>query len=187
MNEAERRQARQWVEAANARYRSEDIPPRVRPFRALHELAAEWRCTIALGSELAEFIFEYFRSTSKPSSHEIGAMFTGAFYFDASFWSLRIPFSYGQCSLDPLSCVDGLPSVVETAIQNTPSQQRSLEYFWADCCDYAFGSDDLFTDDQLCEKARNFLKSGDQQLRSATAQLLLLKPIPQAVQSAADV
>ena len=183
MNEAERLQARQWVEAANTRYRDEHIPPRERPFRALHELAAAWRCTIAMDSELAEFIFEYFRSTSKPGSHEIGVMFTGAFYFDASFWPLRIPFIYGLSSLDPLSCVDGLPTVVKAEIERVPNQLRLLEYFWADCCDYALGCDDLFADGQLCEKARNFLQNGDRELRSATAQLLLPQPMPRAILS----
>jgi len=93
-----------WLQSTNARYRSEEIPHRHRPFKALSDFSREFNCSIDLAPPTANTIFEWFEAHSQPGSHAVGALFTGAFYFDACFWPLYIPLGYGTFTLNALDC-----------------------------------------------------------------------------------
>ena len=71
-----------WLGEANERYRHLQIPPIGRPFKALSELSTK-SGPIAFDLPVAAKVFSWFQANTKPGSHSIGAMFSGAFFFDA--------------------------------------------------------------------------------------------------------
>jgi hypothetical protein len=170
-----------WLGAANARYREKEIPPRHRPFKALSDFTREFNCSIDMASPTAKIIFEWFAAHSQPGSHAVGAMFTGAFYFDACFWPLYIPIGYGTFTLNALDCLETMPQPLKEQINQSQGDLWRLALYWADCCDYAYGIDDMGKEGKLSSKALTFVQNGDRELVGAIAQLVTPKPNTKAI------
>lgn len=170
-----------WLETANERYRREEIPFRGRPFHALRDSAVEHRCSLDFSSPTAKEIFRWFTEHSAPGAHAIGAMFTGAFYFDTFFWPLHIPIVYGQVQINALDCVDTMPQSIKEQLRARPSELWRLALYWADCVDYAYGLDDIQKLQSLSGRALEFMLSGDRELSGAIAQLTIPRPNPKAI------
>lgn len=172
-----------WLKSANERYRREEMPPRARPFRAMSDYTREFNCSVALDSPLAKFVFDWFYENSQPGSHAIGALFTGAFYFDACFWPLYIPHGYGMFSLNALECLKTMPQPLKDQLEQSREDLWRLAIYWADCCDYAYGIDDIRKLVKLRDNALNFIKNGDRELIGAMAQLNAARPNTKAILS----
>lgn len=170
-----------WLKSTNARYRADDLPPRHRPFRALSDFSRDFRCSISLDSPLAKSIFNWFYEHSQTGAHAVGSLFTGAFYYDACFWPLYIPIGYGTFSLNPLDCLKTMPQSIKEHISEDPEDVWGLARYWADCCDYAYGFEDIINQDKLNSRALAFIQSGDQELAGAIAQLLSSSPNVKAI------
>lgn len=170
-----------WLQATNSRYREEHIPPRGRPFKALSDFTREFNCSITMGSPTAKAIFDWFHVHSAPDSHAIGALFTGAFYFDAYFWPLRIPFGYGTFTLNALDCLETMPQAIKDQLSKSNKDMWILALHWADCCDYAFGIDDIENEGKLNSKALAFIRNADRELVGAIAQLIAPRPNAKAI------
>jgi hypothetical protein len=170
-----------WLQAANERYRDEHIPYRGRPFKALSEFTHEFNCSITMGSPTAKAIVDWFRAQSAPDSHAIGALFTGAFYFDAYFWPLHIPFGFGAFTINALDCLETMPQVIKDQLVKSNKDMWMLELHWADCYDYAFGIDDIEQGGKLNSKALKFVQNADKELAGAIAQLITPRPNPRAI------
>jgi hypothetical protein len=165
-----------WLQAANERYRDEHIPYRGRPFKALSDFAHEFNCSISMGSPTAKAIVDWFRAQSAPDSHAIGALFTGAFYFDAYFWPLHIPLGDGTFTVNALDCLESMPQAVKDQLAKSNKDMWILALHFADCCDYAFGIDDIEKEGKLNSKALAFVQNADKELAGAIAQLIIPKP-----------
>ena len=170
-----------WLHDANERYRGENIPPRGRPFKALSEFTREFNCSIAMGSPTAKAIFDWFRAHSAPDAHEIGALFTGAFYFDAYFWPLRIPLGYGTVTSNALDCLETMPQAAKDQLAKSKKDLWLLTLHWADCSDYAFGINDIKIEGKLNSKALAFVQNGDKELVGVIAQLITPRPNAKAI------
>ncbi len=170
-----------WLTSTNARYRADELPPRHRPFRALSDFSREFKCSISLDSPLAKSIFEWFYKHSQPGAHAVGALFTGAFYYDACFWPLYIPIGYGTFSLNALGCLETMPPSIKEHISQDREDLYGLVLYWADCCDYAYGIDDITKQGKLNAKALAFIQNGDRELAGAIAQLVSPKPNAKAI------
>lgn len=177
----DRRTLKDWLNSTNARYRTEEVPPRHRPFRALSDYSREFQCSLMLDSPIAKSILDWFYKHSAPGSHAIGSMFTGAFYFDTYFWPLHIPIGFGTFSINAFDCLETMPEVVKEHLANSPQDSSNLALYWVDCCDYAYGLDELQKSDKLNSKALAFLNNGDRELRGAVAQLLSSRPNTKAI------
>lgn len=170
-----------WLTSTNARYRADELPPRHRPFRALSDFSREFKYSISLDSPLAKSIIEWFYKHSQPGAHAIGALFTGAFYYDACFWPLYIPIGYDTFSLNALGCLETMPPSIKEHISQDREDLCGLVLYWADCCDYAYGIDDITKQGTLNAKALAFIQNGDRELAGAIAQLVSPKPNTKAI------
>lgn len=170
-----------WLSSANARYREDEVPPRHRPFMALRDFTREFRCSIALDSPVAKAIFDWFYAHSQSGSHSVGALFTGAFYFAACFWPLYIPLGYGMFSLNALDCLETMPQSLKEQLSQSRQDLWRLALYWADCCDYAYGIDDIGKEGKLNKKAIVFVRNGDRELAGAIAQLVSPRPNTKAI------
>src|SRR5579872_3899250 len=94
----------EWLELQNQRMGDEGVPYPRRPFKAIENWTLENGCSISFPSPTADRVFSWFESHSPKGAHAIGAMFTGAFYFDAYFWKVPIPIAYGTVKINALDC-----------------------------------------------------------------------------------
>ena len=172
-----------WLNSINARYRTNELSPRHRPFMALSDFSREFNCSVSLDSPVAKTIFDWFYKHSQPGSHAAGSLFTGAFYFDASFWPLYIPIGYGTFSLNALNCLETMPQPVKEHVSQSHQDLWDLALYWADCCDYAYGIDDISKQGKLNGKALAFIQNGDRELVGAIAQLVSTRPNAKAILS----
>jgi len=170
-----------WLTSTNARYRADELPPRLRPFRALCDFSREFNCSILLDSPIANSIFDWFYKHSQPGSHAVGALFTGAFYFDACFWPLYIPIGYGTFSLSAMDCLETMPLSIKEHVSQSHQDLWNLALYWANCCDYAYGIDDISKQGKLNGKALVFIQNGDRELTGAIAQLISPRPNTKAI------
>lgn len=170
-----------WLQSVNARYQAEETPPRERPFRALSEFSREFKCSFMLDSQIAKSIVDWFYKHSAMESHAIGTMFTGAFYFDTYFWPMHIPIGYGVFSINALNCLETMPETIKEQLAKNQQDTTGLTQYWVDCCDYAYGFNELKMANKLSSKVLVFLNNGDRELRGAIAQLLSSHPNTKAI------
>ncbi len=147
----------------------------------MSELSVELGRSLVMGSPAADKIADWFVTNTKPGSHAIGALFTGAFYFDASFWSVTIPIFYGMHKFDPLDSLQTMPAVIKTALWQHPQARQILVHYWCDCFDFAVGVNILRKDNSLDPRALSFLRNAEAELTGAIAQLLLDRPNLKAI------
>lgn len=170
-----------WLSSANVRYRADEVPPLHRPFKALSDFTRKFNCSLALDSPVAKAIFDWFYKHSQPGSHAVGALFTGAYYFDASFWPLYIPLGYGKFSINTLDCLETMPLSLKEQIRQSRQDLWKLALYWADCCDYAYGIDDVEKESKLSKRALAFVRNGHRELAGAIAQLVSPRPNTKAI------
>ncbi len=164
-----------WLEDKNERYRALHIPPNQRVITAIADLTKEKGRPILVGSTTGTIINNWFKENTKDGAHEIGSSFTGAFYFDASFWPVTIPVFYGTCSFCPL---DSLKSMKPTLLNAMTSDKQEYELYinyWCDCFDYScrFGHS---IGVGLKQDTQDFLRNADKILRQGTRSLLETRP-----------
>lgn len=170
-----------WLRTVNENYRRQEIPPVQRPFKAVAELSVKTGQPIRLDSGLAGKVFAWFQANTKPGSHAIGAMFTGAFYYDTCFWPVTIPIGYGRFHLDPLNGLETMPPALREGLWQDPVARSIYLQYWADCFDYAYGADLLLKPTRLDARAHKFFQNADAELRKAVAALLTLRPTLKAI------
>lgn len=170
-----------WLSSTNTRYAAVELPPRHRPFRALGDFSREFKCSISLDLPVAKAIFDWFYKHSQPDMHATGALFTSAYYFDGCFWPLYIPIGYGAFSINALDCLETMPQSIKEHLSQNRQDLWDLALYWADCCDYGYGIDDISKQGKLNEKALAFIQNGDRELAGAIAQLVSPRPIAKAI------
>jgi hypothetical protein len=160
----------------NEQYRQKEIPPIQRPFRALMDISRELSCSIVFPSASADRIFDWFVKNTKPGSHAIGALFTGAFYYDVCFWPLSVPVGYGSFQLNALTALDTMPEALKASLMSSHEATWALALYWADCVDYAYGVEELIKGTRLSPKAVSFIESGHHEFIGALSQLTTHRP-----------
>jgi hypothetical protein len=177
-------QLNDWLERANERYRQRDLPPRQRPFRAISDLSKEFKISIDFGSDVAGKIFDWFTNHTQAGSHAIGSLFTGAYYFDACFWPVSIQVGFGTFVPKALDALETMPKMLKNQLCADRSEVRNYTSYWADCVDYAYGSDALQTRRSLSSYAAGLLQGGQGEIEGTVAQLCSARPNPKAIMSA---
>jgi hypothetical protein len=170
-----------WLTLVNARYRQEEIPPGNRPWRALSDFSKEFKCSVLLDSPISTSIFDWFAANSKPGSQAVGSLFTGSFYFDACFWPLKIPMAWGTVALNPLDYLEAMPQTLKDQIMTSNNDYLSLNLYWMNCCDYAYGIDEILKIKNISSTALTFIENGNRELIGAIAQLLIPHPNTKAI------
>lgn len=172
-----------WLEATNEEYMLQHIPQKERPWKAMMDYSSKFKVSVVLGSELADEIFNWFKSNSKPGSHAIGPLFTGCFYFDTTFWRLDVPVFYGEVSLSPFYLLDDMPKNIIDKIKNNPQHSHALAVYWSDCLDYSLGYEFIISQNCLNEKSLIFFKNAHKELVGSISQILLPRVNEKAILS----
>lgn len=147
----------------------------------MSDYTREFKCAVVFDSPLAKTVFNWFYENTKSGSHAVGPLFTGAFYFDTCFWPLFIPLGYGTFSLNALECLESMPKALRDEVERSRADIWALALYWTDCCDYAYGVDDIKKEGKLNERALIFIENGHKELVGAIAQLNCSPPNPKAI------
>lgn len=160
------------------------MPHVKRPFEALRIYSVEYRCSVGLNSDLANFVFKWFESNTKGGSHKLGPVFSSTFFYDGEFWELDIPQFFGAVNLDPYKSLKNMPAAIQERL--IANSDDSVEYLlhWADCFDFGLGFDVVGKSDSYDEFGSDFLKAGYEELSSAASLLRAPKVNPRAVMDA---
>jgi hypothetical protein len=168
----------EWLEAANLRYQAQELPAIHRPFKACSEYSVDFKQNVMLQSPVADAIFKWFYARSDYEAHLIGRLFSGVFYYDAYFWPLHIPISYGQNKIEPLACLQTMPEALKTQIRKN---QQPLDLYFADCFDYGNAISEIATSVLFTNRAKTLLESADKELIGALTQLIVPRPNTKAI------
>lgn len=165
-----------WLQAANDRYRAEDVVPKQRPWRAWRDYAGERGLALELRDARVQRIFSWFQQNTQPGAHQAGPMFRGAFFFDACFWPLDVPVVYGTGTLDLFAALSTMPLTLKQSVLRNDEAMAQLVMLWTCCIDYAFGFEDIGPSSGGFPQ--NLILSGHRELCSCVG--LLLSPRPNA-------
>lgn len=171
MDKLTKKKLQDWLAEKNRHYRQEEVPYRARPFLACQDYSQEFHFAFSFNSDLSNYIFDWFKARSALDAHALGALHTGAFYFDAHFWALEVPIIYGAVKIDPLSCLSTMPDAIKLDLCNSKEDMRKLCCYFADCVDYSLGFDDFKRVEKASIQALEMLKSADRFLLRAVSQL----------------
>lgn len=173
----------EWLTAINEKFRREDVPPKARPFLALEAFSKEFNCSIAIPSETANIIFEWFYKNTKYGSHNVGPLYRGVYYFDSCFWPVYILNQFGKCQINAFDSLEFMPVKLREQIKADKKQSWDFVLLWVNCLDYAWGYEDIIDGSKFQGLALNFIKSADKELRATVSLLLQDKPETKAIES----
>jgi hypothetical protein len=171
----------EWLIKLNKEFRAEGIEIRRRPFDAIMRYSKEFDVSISLSSDLAKKIFKWFEAHSKPGAHHVGSLYNSVYYYDSQFWPISIPITYGTVELNALKSLGQMPDNIIDEMMSDKKQAWDYMAFWADCVDYGLGIDDMEKTTSLDNFGMQLLRSGDQELRAATAMLNQHRYDPRAI------
>ena len=103
--------------------------------------------------------------------HLLGGVFDSVYYFDAEFWSVSIPIVFGTVALNAVDSLCDMPDSVKKDLMSNPQTAWDYTVYWADCLDYGMGVAEVGNMARLDGFGRELVRAGDQELRSAIAQL----------------
>jgi hypothetical protein len=173
-----------WLANKNKEYRRAGITPGRRSLQAVEDWARENRCTVSMSSPEATRVFEWFRQNTRPDAHELKPLFTGVYFFDASFWRVVVPLVFGEARVDALDSLEGVPSEVKAGLSADPKQILDYVAAWADILDYGYSVEDLRKTKSANSFATGLLLAGHGELKTTVSQLLEQRPNPKAIESA---
>jgi hypothetical protein len=150
----------------------------------MRDLSRAHRLAILFPSATADKIFEWFKKSTQEGSHVMGSLFTGIYYFDASFWPVYVPIGYGVVRLDSIAALETMPQNLKDQLCGDRAELWNYVLFWADCVDLGYGGDDLRKIAGVSTEARTFLENGRREIDAAISQLSSSHPNPKAIMSA---
>jgi hypothetical protein len=165
----------EWLEKMNQSYRREDVPIDKRPWRAIEDWSKAQTNTVLVTSEQINKVFNWFEKNSKAGSLAMGSIYTGAFYFDSSFWPVHIPRIYGQVNLDPFDALNKMPAQIMNQLRADTDKISEYINLWVDCLDYAYTI--IYSSDKM-------LQSAHKELVATVSLMLEIPPRAKAVESA---
>ncbi|CAM3829979.1 hypothetical protein [Pseudoalteromonas maricaloris] len=170
------------LEKINEEFKLEGVPHIQRSFLAMSKLSKKLGISIQFGSQESDYVSDWFARRSKASALCVGSLFEAAYYYDAEFWTVKIPIIFGVVQAEAYDALD-MPKVNVELISKNDNKSRSYALFWADCMDFSYGISDLQSshDDSF---GIQLLGAGFEELRSATSALLAQKVNKRAIMNA---
>ncbi len=173
----------EWLQKFNESAAAAEMLYHQRPFHALLAWTEENRCSIVFGSPVHDRVDAWFRHRSPPRAHDIGALFTGVYFYDGHCWGIPMPLIYGSVRLDPWASLVGMPEAVLAKLKRERAGWVDFFSIWADCIDYGFGRDDVLATAPK-EFPKQLFASANQQLEATVSLLLEKVPNPKAMECA---
>ena len=174
----------EWLEQINEEFREKEIPHKQRPWLAWSEWSKHIGLSTSFDDPDVKRIFEWFEKNTQAGSQNIGAIYTGTFYYDACFWPVFIPVVLGQAKLNIRDSLKTMPQNIQNRLWSKREEVVNFAAFWPDCVDYGLGIDELIDNSHQPKFARELIRSGNQQLTAAATLLLEKRPNPKAAESA---
>lgn len=171
-----------WLERTNEELSANEVPHIRRPMDAWIAWSMHTATSLSLTDPPIKRIFAWFEKHSPEGSQKIGLMFTGSYYFDASFWPVTVCPIVGTVRIDPWKSLSTMPDAIKARLFES-DQTQDFVSLWMDCVDYGLGFDEVISaspDDFAIE----LLISANQQLRSGISMLHQRHPNPNALESA---
>ncbi|QIR76771.1 hypothetical protein FA592_11275 [Sulfurospirillum diekertiae] len=163
-----------YLETFNEEFKQKHIEHKRRPFEFISRYSTEFNQPVNLSSNFAKYIFEWFEKRAKEGAHSIGSLYTSAYYYDAQFWELSIPVFFGTVKLNSLDSLKDISDIDKEKILKNEKQKLDYVAFWSDCIDYAMGFSELRQKTDIDSFGKSLLLSANEELRSATNNLLSL-------------
>jgi hypothetical protein len=176
----------EWLDEFNDRMGREGVPHVGRPMRAWFEWCRETGESLEIADPEAKQIFDWFETRSPAGSLFIRPIFTGAFYFDARFWTVTIPKSYGAGVLNASDALEDMPPTIKQKLFSSAEDVENFKALWADCLDYGLGAASLNQWGSVIHFWQRLIVSGDRKLRSAVGDLCSENPGENAIQSSRE-
>ena len=174
----------EWLEEVNEEFNQEDVPPQRRAMEAIRRWTIEFQDPIVIPSPRAAKVFDWFAARTKPESQQIGARFTGAFYFESAFYPVYFPVFVGTQRLDAGVFLETMPPVIKNRLSNKDAESGNYAALCADGLDYIQGYEGLVNSLTQDSFPQELLKSAHGQLKAAVSALLEQRPNPKAMESA---
>jgi len=164
----------EYLETLNEEFKQKHIEHKQRPFEFFSRYSIAINKPINLSSDFAKYIFEWFKKRAKDGAHNIGSLYTSAYYYDAQFWELSIPIFFGTVELNSLESLKEMSDSDKEKILKNDKQKLDYIACWSNCLDYAMGFSELVQKTDIDSFGRSLLLSANEELRSATNNLLSL-------------
>lgn len=175
-----------WLIKINEEFIKNEIHPLERPFEAISKYSREFNVNILMGfgnTEVTQKIFEWFEKNSREGTQKLEPVFTGAFYYDQTFWRLEIPIILGQMAISPFDLLIDMPDIIKEQLKNNEQYHNKLHKYFVNCINYAFGKDNLLADNILSQKSKEFLNNAILHLSGAISLILEKKVNYQSINS----
>lgn len=175
-----------WLIKINEEFIKNEIPPQERPFEAISKYSREFNVNILMGfgnTEVTQKIFEWFNKNSRVGTQKLEPVFTGAFYYDQTFWRLEIPIILGRMAISPFDLLIDMPDIIKEQLKKNEQYHNKLHEYFVNCINYAFGKDNLLEDNILSQKAKEFLNNAILHLNGAISLILEKKVNYQSINS----
>src|SRR3989339_1108544 len=97
-----------WLQKINEEFSRENMPHGKRPFDALARYSKEKAVAVAFGSDLASYVFEWFKKNTKEDAHMVGALYCSTYFYHGEFWDVEIPVFYGTVNFNPFDSLSNM-------------------------------------------------------------------------------
>jgi hypothetical protein len=174
-----------WLKALNFEFRTQNISVRQRPFLAIDRYCRDFNVpTLALDSQPAEAISEWFFANTREEAHHVGNLFRGVFYYDTCFWPVDIFIAAGGYSaLDTFASLKTMSASIKAEMSGSSDVMKSYVLSWSNCVDYGYGFDDMQKELTANSYAHSLLENADRELRASISQMLECPPNTKAAMS----
>jgi hypothetical protein len=174
----------EWLEEVNAGFTAREVAHGQRSWEAIRVWSeANGGLPVCAASPRAERIQAWFRENINPTSAQSGALATGAFFHDTSFWEVTIPVCYGRPTFNPLEMLR-MPASVKRRFASDQNDPYVFLKFFADTYDYFYTVEDILPTLATKPFLAGFVGAGREQITQAAALLLGRNPNPKAAEAA---
>jgi hypothetical protein len=121
-------------------------------------------------------ILEFFGKNARIQGPSIGPKAAGLYYHDDCFWKMVVPTIFGRVKAHPTDWLMDVPKSIRFGIKHSNRHFMDYAKVWADCFDFAYGTDDFLRRRQPNNFGEKLLSSGKQFLDATVS--MLLEPNP---------
>ncbi|HKP01930.1 MAG TPA: hypothetical protein VJU77_01090 [Chthoniobacterales bacterium] len=130
-------------------------------------------------------IYAFFKEHTSLGREHAAPFRQTCFLYDTAFWPVIVPMIYGQCTVDPIRFVVGMPPALFTHLGWNSTARDELDAHWFDC-EHQMNRQRFIDDANVPELAREFLAGGEKALLAAAESLLAVPPNQKAGELSRD-
>jgi hypothetical protein len=172
-----------WLSRVNSEMSAANVEHRQRAWRAWDLWLQESRQSLGFDHPTVKRIFDWFDERVKPGSQNLGPLFSGAFFYDAEFWPLKIPVFFGSVRINAFDSLIGMPVSTVRHLGQDESGRALLASTFEDSVDVGTGYDGCRGAAHHSDFCLRLLAGGYQMLTGVPPLLLNGRPNAASLQS----